>query len=178
MDKAVPTAPEWHSLSAARTRRGRDMDLIDRKILAELQRDATLPISQIAERVGLSQTPCWKRIQKLEQAGVILGRVALVEPEFVGLGLVVFVEIEAADHTAEWRDAFAAAVRAMPEIMETWRLAGEVDYLLRVASSDMKAYDAFYKRLTEAVAIKNVTSHFAMERIKATTAYPIDTLNR
>ena len=154
------------------------MDLIDRKILAELQRDATLPVAQIAERVGLSQTPCWKRIQKLERAGVITGRVALVEPELVGLGLVVFVEIEAADHTAEWRDAFAAATRAMPEIMETWRLAGEVDYLLRVAVADMKAYDAFYKRLTEAVPIKNVTSHFAMERIKATTAYPVDTGRR
>jgi Transcriptional regulators len=154
------------------------MDLIDRKIIAELQKDATLSIAQIAERVGLSQTPCWKRVQKLEQAGVILGRVALMAPEKIGFGLTVFVEVEAADHSPDWRDNFAATVGTMPEVMEIHRMAGDVDYLLRVAVSDMSAFDNFYKRLTDSVLLKNVTSHFAMERIKTTTAYPIDAMNR
>ncbi len=150
-------------------------DLIDRKILAELMRDATLPIAQIAERVGLSQTPCWKRIQKLEAAGVVTGRVAMVDPIQIGFGLTVFVGIEAPDHTAEWRETFGAVVSGMSEVMEIYRMAGEVDYLLRVAVRDISAFDAFYRRLTDAVPIKNVTSQFAMERIKYTTAYPIDT---
>lgn len=154
------------------------LDLIDRKIIAELQRDATLSVAQISERVGLSQTPCWKRIQKLEQSGIILGRVALVAPEHIGLGLTVFVAIEAADHTRSWREEFSNAIESMPEVMEVHRMAGEVDYMLRVAVADMAAYDAFYQRLTERVTLKNVTSHFAMERIKSSTAYPVDTMNR
>ena len=155
-----------------------DLDLIDRKILAELMRDATQPVAQIADHVGLSQTPCWKRIQKLEAAGVITARVALVDPVRIGFGLAVFIEIEAADHTPEWREAFAAAISRLPEVMEAHRMAGEMDYLLRVAVPDMPAFDAFYRRLTDAVPIKNVTSHFAMERIKASTVYPLDTKNR
>ena len=151
------------------------MDRIDRKILAALQEDATLSLAQLADRVGLSQTPCWKRVQKLEQAGVLLGRVAILRPEALGLGLTVFVAIEAPDHSAAWREHFATTVSAMPEVMDLYRMAGEVDYQLRVVVPDMAAYDAFYKRLTGAVALKNVTSRFAMERIKATTAYPIDT---
>ena len=155
-----------------------DLDLIDRKILAELMRDATQPVAQIADHVGLSQTPCWKRIQKLEAAGVITARVALVDPVRIGFGLAVFIEIEAADHTPEWREAFAAAISRLPEVMEAHRMAGEMDYLLRVAVPDMPAFDAFYRRLTDAVPIKNVTSHFAMERIKVSTVYPLDTKNR
>ncbi|SMO91194.1 Lrp/AsnC family transcriptional regulator [Paracoccus laeviglucosivorans] len=155
-----------------------DLDLIDRKIVAELMRDATLPISQIAEKVGLSQTPCWKRIQKLEANGVLTGRVALANPSQLGLGIVVFVEIEAPNHSVEWREDFTRAVENLPEIMEAYRMAGDMDYLLRVAISSMEAFDLFYKRLTDAVPIKNVTSHFAMERIRFTTAYPIDTRNR
>ncbi|KND19330.1 transcriptional regulator [Pannonibacter phragmitetus] len=154
------------------------LDLIDRKIIAALQVDATLSIAQLADRAGLSPTPCWKRIQKLEQTGIILGRVALVAPERIGLGLTVFVEIEAADHTPEWRDSFARITGAMPEVMEIHRMAGDADYLLRVAVEDMAAFDAFYKRLTESVPLKNVTSRFAMERIKATTAYPVDVSRR
>jgi Lrp/AsnC family transcriptional regulator len=155
-----------------------DFDLIDRKIVAELMRDATLPVVQIADKVGLSQTPCWKRIQKLEAAGILTGRVALADPEKLGFGLTVFVGIEAPDHSAEWREAFAKAAADQPQIMEVYRMAGELDYLLRVAVSDMAAFDALYKRLTDAVPIKNVTSHFAMERMKFSTAYPVDTLNR
>lgn len=155
-----------------------DLDLIDRKIVAELMRDATLPVAQIADRVGLSQTPCWKRIQKLEASGVLTGRVALADPGKLGFGLTVFVGIEAADHSADWREAFGKAIAAIPEILETYRMAGEMDYLLRVAVPDMAAYDGLYKRLTDAVPIKNVTSHFAMERMKYSTAYPVDTRNR
>lgn len=151
------------------------MDLIDRKIIAALQRDASLSIAQIADKVGLSQTPCWKRIQKLEQTGVILGRVAIVDPKTIGLGLTVFVSVTTDDHSQDWRDGFATAVTAMPEVMDLFRMAGEVDYMLRVVVRDMSVYDAFYKRLTSAVPLKSVTSRFAMEAIKSTTAYAIDT---
>ena len=154
------------------------MDLIDRKIIATLQADATLSIQQIADRVGLSQTPCWKRIQKLEQTGVIRGRVALVEPMAIGLGLTVFVSVSTDDHSPEWRTQFAEKVTAMPEVMDLYRMAGEVDYMLRVVVRDMAAYDAFYKKLTGSVAMKAVVSRFAMEAIKSTTAYPIDTTTR
>lgn len=154
------------------------LDLIDRKIVAELMRDATLPVAQIADRVGLSQTPCWKRIQKLEATGVLTGRVSLADPAKLGLGLTVFVGIEAADHSAEWREAFAKATKAIVGIMEVYRMAGEMDYLLRVAVPDMAAFDMLYKHLTDAVPIKNVTSHFAMERMKFSTAYPVDTVSR
>jgi Lrp/AsnC family transcriptional regulator len=149
------------------------MDEIDRKLLAILQEDATLSVAQMAERVGLSPTPCWKRIQKLESSGVITRRVALVAPERVGMGLTVFVAIEAGDHTPAWLERFAAAVSSMPEVMEVYRMAGEVDYMLRVAVADMAEFDAFYKRLIAAAPIKNVTSRFAMERIKSTTAFPL-----
>ena len=155
-----------------------DLDLIDRKIVAELMQDATLPIAQIAEKVGLSQTPCWKRIQKLEAQGVLTRRVALADPRKLGLGITVFVEIEAPDHSPEWRDRFTRVVTSLPEIMETWRMAGRMDYMLRVAVADMADFDRFYKRLTDAVPIKNVTSHFSMERLHYTTAYPVDTRNR
>ena len=154
------------------------LDLIDRKIVAALMADATQPIAQIADQVGLSQTPCWKRIQKLESTGVLTGRVALADPAKLGLGLTVFVGIEAADHGAGWRDAFMAAVRKFPEIMEAYRMTGEMDYLLHVAVADMAAYDDFYRRLTDAVPIKNLTSHFAMERLRHSTAYPVNTRDR
>jgi Lrp/AsnC family transcriptional regulator len=155
-----------------------EMDLIDRKIVAELMRDATLPVAQIADKVGLSQTPCWKRIQKLEAAGILTGRVALADPAKLGFGLTVFVGIEAPDHSADWRETFGRAVALLPAIMEVYRMAGDMDYLLRVAVPDMAAFDSLYKALTDAVPIKNVTSHFAMERMKFTTAYPVDTRNR
>jgi Lrp/AsnC family transcriptional regulator len=151
------------------------LDRIDRKILHELMQDATIPVSQLAERVGLSQTPCWKRVQKLEAAGIITGRVALVPPELIGLGLTVFVEIEAADHTPAWRAAFAEIVTTLPQIVETHRMAGDVDYLLKVIVPDMQAFDRFYLDLTKRLPCRNVTSKFSMERMKATTILPIDT---
>lgn len=152
------------------------MDAIDRKILALLQEDATLAISEIGERVGLSQTPCWKRIQKLEHRGVIERRVALLNPEKVGLGLTVFVQIETSDHSKDWLARFAETVSAMPEVLELYRMAGDVDYMLRVVVADMAAYDAFYKRLIGSIPLKNVTSRFAMERVKASTALSLSHL--
>ncbi len=149
------------------------MDQTDYKILAILQEDSSLSVAEVASRVNLSQTPAWRRIQKLEDSGVIQRRVALLDPEAIGLGLTVFVEIETGDHSAAWLGEFAALVSAMPEVMDIYRLAGDVDYLLRIAVPGMSDYDAFYKRLVAQVPCKNVTSRFAMERVKSTTAYPL-----
>jgi len=149
------------------------MDRTDAKILTELQRDATIAIAALADRVGLSASPCWKRVQKLEKAGVITGRVALVDPARVGLGLMVLVEIEALDHTAEWRARFLNAVKSLPEVMEVLRLGGATDYLLRVQVADTTSYDAFYRRLTDAVPLRSVVSKFVMEQLHAKTSLPI-----
>lgn len=151
------------------------MDDTDRRILSVLQTDASLSIAEVAARSGLSTTPCWKRIQKLEAEGIIKGRVALLDPKKLGLGLTVFVSVETADHSEGWLGRFAELVAAMPEVMEFYRMAGDVDYMLRVVVADMDAYDAFYKRLIAQMPLKNVTSRFAMERIKQTTALPIQT---
>ena len=150
------------------------MDATDRRILALLQADASLSVAEIAAQVNLSQTPCWRRIQKMEEAGIIRGRVALADPDKLGLGLTVFVEIMTGDHSGDWLERFAGAVTEMPEVMEVYRMAGDVDYLLRIAVANMAAYDAFYRRLIALLPLKNVTSRFAMERVKFTTAYPVD----
>ena len=149
------------------------MDAIDRKILAVVQEDASLSVAEIGQRVGLSSTPCWKRIQRLEADGVILRRVALVDQNKIGLGITVFVSVESSDHSEAWLRKFAEAVSAMPEVMEFYRMAGDVDYMLRVVVPDIAGYDAFYKKLIGTVPLKNVTSRFAMEKIKSTTALPV-----
>ena len=149
------------------------MDAIDRKILAVVQEDASLSVAEIGQRVGLSSTPCWKRLQRLEADGVIIRRVALIEPEKIGLGVTVFVSIETGDHSQDWLAKFADVVKAMPEVMEFYRMAGDVDYMLRVVVTDIAGYDTFYKKLIGTVPLKNVTSRFAMERIKSSTALPI-----
>jgi Lrp/AsnC family transcriptional regulator len=151
------------------------MDQLDLKILDVLQHDASLSIAEIGQRVGLSQTPSWKRIQRLEAEGVIERRVAVLNPEKLGFGLTVFVSIESPDHSQEWLTKFAEIVGAMPEVLEFYRMAGDVDYMLRVVVRDMSAYDGFYKRLIATVPLKNVTSRFAMERIKSTTSLPLRT---
>lgn len=151
-----------------------DVDRIDRKLLALLQQDSTPSIAQLADQVGLSQTPCWKRIQRLEADGVIERRVALLSPEKLGLGLTVFVSIEAGDHSPDWLARFAAAVSSFSEVVEVHRMAGDIDYMLRVVTRDIAGYDGFYKRLIAAVPIKNVSSRFSMERVKSTTALPLD----
>ena len=149
------------------------MDAIDRKILALLQQDASHSVAEIGSLVGLSSTPCWKRIQRLEADGVIQKRVALVDQDKIGLGVTVFVSIETGDHSQEWLDRFATEVGAMPEVMEFYRMAGDVDYMLRVVVADMQSYDVFYKKLIGVVSLKNVTSRFAMEKIKSVTALPV-----
>jgi Lrp/AsnC family transcriptional regulator len=149
------------------------MDATDIKILTLLQEDASISIAELAQKVNLSQTPCWKRVQRLEATGVIQKRVALIDPEKVGLGLTVFVSIETSDHSGQWLQRFADFVSSMPEVMEFYRMAGDVDYMLRVVVPDMAAYDRFYKRLIETIPLKNVTSRFAMQRVKSTTAYDL-----
>jgi Lrp/AsnC family transcriptional regulator len=151
----------------------RPMDATDRKILALLQEDASLSVAEIGNRVGLSSTPCWKRIQRLEAEGVLTKRVALIDQDKLGLGVTVFVSIETGDHSRDWLDRFAHVVGSMPEVMEFYRMAGDVDYMLRVVVTDIAGYDAFYKRMIATVPLKNVTSRFAMEKIKSTTALPI-----
>lgn len=149
------------------------MDKTDRRILAVLQEDASRTISEIAAKVNLSPTPCWNRIRRLEDEGVIKSRVAVVDPRKVGLSLTVFVAIETVSHSREWAENFSRLVKGMPEVMDFYRMAGDVDYLLRVVVPDMEAYDAFYNRLIEMTPLKNVTSRFAMEHLTARTALPI-----
>ncbi len=150
------------------------MDEIDRKILACLQRDATMPLAEIARRVGLSSTPCWRRIQKLEESGVIRARVALLDGAKLNVGLTVFVAIRTDQHNIEWLEHFAEAIAEFPEVIEFYRMSGDIDYLLRVVVPDMAAYDGFYKRLISVVRLSDVSSSFAMEQIKYTTELPLD----
>ena len=150
------------------------MDRTDREILACLQEDATMPVAEIARRVGLSSTPCWRRIQKLEESKVIRGRVALLDSRKLNVGMTAFVSIRTNQHSLEWLETFAAAVREMPEVVELYRMSGEIDYLLRVVVPDIDAYDRFYKKLIAKIQLSDVSSSFAMEQIKYTTALPLD----
>jgi len=149
------------------------MDATDKKILDLLQADAGLTVKQIAAQIPLSATPCWKRIQKLEEQGFIRARVALLDPEKVNANVTVFVAIRTDQHTREWIERFNKAVADLPEVMEIYRMSGEIDYLLRVVVSSIKAYDQFYKKLIDRIELANVTSSFAMEQIKYTTALPV-----
>lgn len=149
------------------------MDRIDRKILSELQADAGLSVAEIAERVGLSTTPCWRRIQKLEKQGYIDKRVTLLNRDALNLGVDVFVAIRTSQHNAAWLDRFARVVVEFPEVVEFYRMSGEIDYLMRVVVPDIRSYDAFYRRLIRKIDIQDVSSSFAMERIKYTTELPL-----
>lgn len=149
------------------------LDTIDRKILRHLQRDATLPVAELAASVGLSQTPCWKRVKRLEAEGYITARVALVDREKLDLGVTVFVAVRTNQHDDAWLAAFAAAIAAVPEVVEFYRMSGEVDYLLKVVCADIADYDRIYKKLIRGTTLFDVSSSFAMERIKSTTELPI-----
>ena len=149
------------------------MDSTNLKILAIVQEDASLSIAEVAARVNLSQTPCWRRLQRLEQSGVIERRVAILNPQAIGMDISVFVSIESGDHSTEWLAFFNTLLSSMPEVMAVHRMAGDIDYLLHVTVPSMAAYDAFYRKLMGEVSLKNVTSRFAMERVKFTTAYPL-----
>ena len=149
------------------------MDDIDRRILTVLQEDATLPVSELAKRVGLSTTPCWKRVQKLREDGVITKQVVLCDPAKIDLKLTVFVEIRTNRHNDAWLRKFAKIVRDLPEIVDVYRMSGDVDYLLRVVVRDIEGYDAVYRKLIRAVEVFDVSSRFVMEKIKYSTALPL-----
>ncbi len=149
------------------------MDRIDIKILEYLQEDANLSSAEIADKVNLSKTPCWRRIQALEKSGIIKKRVALLDREKLNRSVDVFVSIRTNQHNAKWFQAFSKVVKDFPEVVEFYRMSGDVDYLMRVVVVDMKAYDAFYQRLIEKIDIDTVSSNFAMEQLKYTTSIPL-----
>jgi Lrp/AsnC family transcriptional regulator len=154
------------------------MDDVDVSLLRILQEDATLKLAEIAEKVGLSPTPCWRRIQKLEEEGVISKRVALLNPDKLNVGVTVFISVRTNRHNASWLEQFAAVIRDIPEIVEFYRMSGAVDYLLRAVVPDIAGYDAVYKRLIEKIELTDVSSSFAMEQIKFTTALPLNFIDR
>ena len=149
------------------------LDEMDVKILKLLQQDCTRSVADIGKEVGLSTTPCWRRIQKLEEAGVIQRRVAILDAPRVNAGVTVFVSIKTDQHSLAWLEKFHTAVVDFPEVVEFYRMCGEVDYLLRVVVPDIAAYDRFYKKLIARIEISKVSSAFAMEQIKYTTALPL-----
>ncbi|EKT4482715.1 Lrp/AsnC family transcriptional regulator [Pseudomonas putida] len=149
------------------------MDKFDRAILDILQVDCTRPVGDIAEQIGLSNTACWRRIQKLEEAGVIRGRVALLNAKKLNVGVVVFVSIKTTQHNVEWLHEFHRAVSSIEEVVEVCRMAGDTDYLLRVAVPDVAAYDAVYKQLIQISGLSDISSAFSMEQIKYSTSLPL-----
>ncbi|WP_284617356.1 Lrp/AsnC family transcriptional regulator [Aquabacterium humicola] len=149
------------------------LDSIDRKLLDILQQAADTPIAELAAQVGLSQTPCWRRVQRLKESGVITRNVMLVDRDKVNVGVTVFVSVRTSTHSQDWFDRFRAAVEAIPEVVEFYRMSGDVDYLLRVVVPDIAAYDRVYKRLIAGTQLFDVSSSFAMEEIKFTTALPL-----
>ena len=151
------------------------IDGIDLRILALLQENTDRSVNDIADAVGLSQNACWRRIKILEEDGVIKKRVALLDPAKLGHGTTVFVMVKTGEHTVAWMEKFAAAVHAMPEIVEFYRMTGDVDYLLKLRVADIQGYDRVYKQLIKAVPLTDVSGAFAMEELKNTTAVPLPT---
>ena len=149
------------------------LDAIDRKLLEMLQLDCDTPIAELAAAVQLSTTPCWRRVQRMKDAGVITGNVALVAPRAVNVGVTVFVNIKTNQHSQAWFDRFHATVESIPEVVEFYRMSGDVDYLLRIVVPDIAAYDGVYKRLIAGTQLFDVSSSFAMEQLKFTTALPL-----
>lgn len=150
------------------------LDSIDRNLLALIQHDADLSIGDLADRVGLSKNPCWRRIRRLEAEGVIRRRVALLDPERLNCGLTAFIAVRTSRHDPGWLEDFAEAVCDIPEIVGAFRMTGDIDYLLHAVVPDMAAYDALYRRLIERIELSDVSSSFVMEEIKQTTALPLD----
>ncbi len=150
------------------------MDKIDKKILAILQEDATASLNDIAEKVNLSPTPCWRRIQKLEEDNVIMRRVALLNPKKLNVGVTVFVQIKTSQHNDTWLKKFQQAVVQLPEIVEFYRMSGDIDYLLRIVVPNIEEYDRVYKKLVSKIDLLDVSASFAMEQIKFTTSLPLD----
>lgn len=150
------------------------IDAIDRKLLELLQKSSDMPINELAAAVHLTPTPCWRRIQRLKELGVISQQVALVDRQKVNLGVTVFVAVRTRDHDLPWLERFRATVQTIPEIVEVYRMSGDVDYLLRVVVPDIAAYDQVYKQLIQQVPLSDVSSSFAMEELKYTTAVPLN----
>ena len=150
------------------------MDRTDRRILSALQEDASIPIAALAETVALSASACWRRVQLLEEAGIIKARVAILDRTKINVAVTVFVAVRTNQHNSEWLGRFAKVVARIPEIVEVYRMSGEVDYLLKLVVPDIAAYDRVYKRLIEGVELFDVSSSFAMEQMKATTVLPLD----
>ena len=150
-----------------------DIDETDRRILALLQKDAALSVDEVSERVNLSRNACWRRIRRMQDAGIIRGRVALVDPARVGLPLTAIVLVRTSSHAADWTRRFAQVLDAMPEVVGAWRMSGDLDYVLRVRIADVPAYDTFYKRLTAQVSVLDISASFVMEELKETTAVPL-----
>jgi Lrp/AsnC family transcriptional regulator len=171
LSQTAPLLPE--SLGGFRVKPGRELDAADRRLLAVLQQDAALSINALAERVNLSPNASWRRVRLLEQDGYVLRRVALLDPDRLGVPATVFVSIRAAEHSEEWVARFATVVSDMPEVLEFYRMSGEVDYLLKLQVADIAHYDRVYRRLIQAVRLPSVTSAFAMETLKRTTALPV-----
>ncbi|MYM41567.1 Lrp/AsnC family transcriptional regulator [Duganella qianjiadongensis] len=150
------------------------LDRYDYAILSALQVDGTLSVAQLSERIGLSATPCWKRIRRLEEEGYLENRVAIVNRRKVGLPVTVFVSVRTSQHDDKWLARFAANVIALPEVQEFHRMSGDIDYLLKVVTSDIEGYDRFYKKLIKVAQLSGVSSAFSMEQIKFTTALPLE----
>ena len=149
------------------------IDHTDARILARLQQDAAQSLDKLGDAIGLSRNACWRRLRAMEEAGIILGRVALIDPVAVGLGLMVFMQIRTHSHDPDWQDRFARATRAIPEILSVYRMTGDLDYLIRARVRDMAGYDDLYQRLIHNVPIADVSASFVMEEIKDTTALPV-----
>jgi Lrp/AsnC family transcriptional regulator len=149
------------------------LDDVDRRLLAALQADAALTTAELAERVGLSPTPCWRRIQRLEEQGFITRRVALLDRNRLNVGVTVFIAVRTSRHSLEWFEQFHRALNGIPEVLEFYRLAGDIDYLIKAVVPDIGSYDALYKRIIAKVELTEVTSMFAMEELKCTTEIPL-----
>lgn len=152
------------------------LDKLDRKILLLLQRNSDLSLAEIAERVGLSTSPCWRRIQALEKSGVIKRRVALLDREALGLGVIAFVRVRTNQHSQAWLNRFAEALNEIDEVVEFYRMSGDLDYLLKIVAPDIAGYDAVYKRLIARIELSDVSASFVMEELKATNELPLDYL--
>jgi Lrp/AsnC family transcriptional regulator len=151
----------------------KEIDAIDRRILVELQRDAGQSLETIGDTVGLSRNACWRRIGALEKAGVIKGRVTLLDAAALGLTLTVFIQVRTSAHNADWLKAFSTATKGIPEILGVYRMSGDLDYLIRAQVADMAGYDRLYQRLIAKVPLSDVSASFVMEEIKETTALPL-----
>ncbi len=150
------------------------MDNTDRRLLDLLQRDASLSLDDLSERAALSRNACWRRVKRLEEDGIIKARVTLLDARRINVGLTAFIALRTTEHSAEWLEAFARAVRDIPEIIGVYRMTGDVDYLLQAVIPDVAAYDDLYKRLINRITLADVSSSFVMEEIKATTVLPLD----